>query len=284
MIQKYLLSIDLDGTLLNDKSVISRYSKSALHAFLIAYPTSIILLNSGRPMNHMKIFLKNIMKDLKEELHQNLYASSDNGCWLINYEEKSIYKDSFPPKLICKIWKEACAIDLNPFAHIGEQTYMAYMTKQARQILRRHNTIMHFKTKSSIVQSIDHVKNIDLPKFTLLQDEPEKKQIALRFIKEKSSAYNYSWAAAEEMFFMIMASSKTKATPIQKLSKKHKIKRQNIFIFADSDNDLPSFKTTENIIIPKSSNENLMLRAKHAIGANDQDGVAKFIMKHFLKK
>ena len=284
MIQKYLLSTDLDGTLLNDQSVISNYSKSVLHAFLITYPTSIILLNSGRPMNHMKIFLKDIMKDLGKELHQNLYASSDNGCWLINYEEKKIYKDSFPPQLVCKIWKEACAKGLNPFAHIGEQTYMAYMTKQAKKILKRHNTIMHFKTKSSVVQSIDHVKNIDLPKFTLLQDEPDKKKLALRFIKEKSAAYNYSWAAAEEMFFMIMSSKKTKATPIQNLSKKHKIKRQNIFIFADSDNDLPSFKTTENIIIPKSSNEQLMLKAKYVIDANDEDGVAKFIKKHFLKK
>ena len=282
MMQKYLLSIDLDGTLLNDKSVISSYSKSVLHAFLITYPTSIILLNSGRPMNHMKIFLKDIMKDLKEELHKNLYASSDNGCWLINYKEKKIYKDSFPPQLICDIWKEACVKGLNPFTHIGEQTYMAYMTKQAKKILDRHNTIMHFKTKSSIVQTINHVKNIDLPKFTLLQDEPDKKKIALNFIKEKSSVYNYSWAAAEGMFFMIMASNKTKATPIQNLSKKYKIQRKNIFIFADSDNDLPSFKTTDNIIIPKSSKKNLILKAKHAIAANDEDGVAKFIMKHFL--
>ena len=81
---------------------------------------------------------------------------------------------------------------------------------------------------------------------------------------------------------MIMANNKTKADPINFLIKEKKIKKEDVYVFGDSHNDIPSFTLTKNIIVPSSAPLNIQKYATEVCDSASNDGVAKYIEKNFF--
>jgi len=282
-LKKILLSIDFDGTLLNSDAVISDFSKCILKRFIIQHQKSYILFNSGRPQEQMEKFLKQILYNQKKEYKQSFFAASDNGCLLMNSDLHIIYKYVINDKEVKYLWNEAIKEKLNPFAHFDGIIYYARKSEKIKLLLDRHNADMDYRHAHLEIKSLDNLNiKTDLPKFTLVVAKDENKKRALNFIKKHAKRLNTSYITAENSFFMIMANNKTKADPINFLIKEKLIKKEDVYVFGDSHNDIPSFTLTNNIIVPSSAPLNIQEYATEVCDSASNDGVAKYIEKTFF--
>lgn len=230
--EKYLISLDLDETILNRKSKLSLLTRIGLKA--IIRNGHYVILNSGRPYHGMLPYIKKL----------NLYnypfiASNGGGIFYVNRRNEIIRRHLFP--IDAALLEEF-------FGAI--QPYLTYVYLQAESdTYYYHPDQVPFYMKHHSEKIAEHEvfrfrfdREILLCSFAYPVSAKEKVEKIMYKRKFEKLSFLF-WEEKNGMLcFDLQSASTDKGKAMIYLAKKLKIKPEHILAFGDAKNDLPMLK------------------------------------------
>ncbi len=256
---------DLDGTLLNNKSEITEYSKKVIQSAM--QKGIYIIFCSGRAS-------KDII-DKSKFVNAYPIIISDNGALVYNYETNTnIYQDKINFKELIEIWDFTQENNINI-------VYNAQLKRLKSKNANKEGMIINTadEIEDSITQIVVDTNNYDGIKKL-------KKLIDTKYTNlENKNLWKFSPKNSAEVYFEMDISNKfnSKGNAINKVLEYLNIKKENAACFGDQINDFSMFDSCG----IKISMNNAIYQLKQKSNfiteySNDEDGVAKFIEKYIL--
>ena len=261
---KYLVSIDLDGTLLKDDKTISEKSKAYLIDF--AKKGNIVLFNSGRAPRNIVNYLHDLNLDESFIAYNGGYAKYNiNGETKIieNYLEKDVLKHIYS-KLKKKCIKSAMSENLDTI----------YIDKHNEFLLWFFNP----EGMNLIQGELDKTLNKDAFVFIMEIAEPYKKnkrRIAKFFKKLDGYGVRFWWKAH---YAEVYKEGVSKSDTLEKILEICRVLPEKTLVFGDSDNDYEIIKNFKNSFAMKNGAPELKEIATYITkDDNNNDGVTNSI-------
>lgn len=280
-----LITVDLDGTLLNKYGEVTEYSKSVIKK--LTSQGILVVLASGRISESVLTIAKEIgankyyisgngsvLYDMqKEEIIYEKYLSKEKVLELVDLCEKnSIYYNIYTESSVI-----AKSLNYNVAFYNYENTKKSSDKKTEINIVDDvYNYVKDLNTNkflkmticdenkivfSSILRKVKNIPDIDV----LEVSHMSKKKIKMG-TKEISVGYYYTEISSENV---------DKWYAIEEIMKKENIKREEVISFGDNNNDILMIKNAGLGIAMGHSNEQVKEVAKFVTKTNDEDGVAK---------
>lgn len=268
-IEKHLIAIDLDGTLLNDEKTISPLSKKVLK--LLENQGHLIVISSGRALRSVKYYAKEV--GLK---HSPIVCY--NGHLVTNLFDENFKSISYilPENTVKKIYREL--LDKNLIINaMSESTTDIYNDND-------DGFLFAFYDKESMnVNEGPLDENIHEDVYTCVMKydttDPTKERDILEVVKKYPDISIRFWFGGDYCELYTNDVSKSKA--ILDVANFYNIKKENIIVFGDSDND-KEMLCDYNSYLMKNGNPTLKEFSKHITSyINNDDGVARELIKYF---
>ncbi len=259
--KKYLIALDMDGTLLNKERVISKNTSEYLKK-LVQLGHKVVI-SSGRPFRAIKPFY--------EELSLDTPAICYNGSYIFNFEE---YKDKkIPAKVIREIVQELGEDNCNNIFCENESDIYAL----------KEDSMLDFFWKNGMNMHIGSLKNIDKDMYIaiimLKTGEYEEKLVNLG--RKYDGIDVRFWTDANhiaELYF----TEHSKGAALLKVAKHYDIPASDIICFGDASNDFPMFEVAGLSVAMKNGSDETKKQADMvSLDDNDNDGIMK-TLKHIL--
>lgn len=263
---KYLIALDLDGTLLNDKKKISL--KTIFYLRSLSKKGHIIIISSGRNYFRLEAFYK------KLNIHRPVI--SNNGNYITNPYDKNfpIYTNTIPVSdvktiydLLNKEYFDGFFFASQKASYFDVQTPFNFLLNDDR--IKNHTIDYGFGKENLIFDCIAHLKkNIDFDAF-LAKCKELNPNINLRIRDER-----------EYVDFYLQNSSK--AEGIKYVAKYYSVQNENIIVFGDSINDIEMFKDFDNSFIMKNAQGYLYKYAKNVTKKDNNHNGITYALKQFF--
>lgn len=269
----HLIFFDLDGTLLNDTSEISPFTKETLALLSendIAYTVA-----TGRSM----LSAKGIVEGHDFALPQ-IY---NNGVTIWDPQNQQLTLENLLSSAeVSTIIDAASSLGITPFVHaIDSQHHYVF-----------HSVTRHQVEKDLIVKYFSHSDAKLLPLEALSSDNQVTNismigsaDIVNEMWKEIAVYKNltaYSGVALEGSQFRWMDVHHCLANKGAAVtSLKTQLGASNVICFGDSDNDLSMFALADECYAPENAKDIIKESANAVIGHNDEDGIAHFLRERF---
>ncbi len=262
-----IIFIDLDGTLLNNKSEITEYTRKVIQNAM--QKGIYIILCSGRASKDM----------IDKSKFVNAYpiVISDNGALVYNYETNTnIYQDKIKLKELIEIWDFAEKNNINI-------VYNSQLKRLKSKNAKKEGTIIHnaSEIEDNITQIVVDTNNYDGIK--KLKELIKTKYTNL----ENKNLWEFTDINSNELYFEMDISNKfnNKGKAINKVLEYLNIKKENVACFGDQINDFSMFESCGIKISMSNAVYELKQKADFTTEySNDEDGVAKFIEKYILRR
>lgn len=265
-----LLAIDMDGTLLNSKNMVSSRTISAIEK---AKSRGVyVVLSTGRILKSALAYSQTL--DLKSPI------IACNGAIIIDESERIIYKRPIEMDLVEKIANIARERDIY-FHFYDESKFYSYV--RADEVLRYYNEGNgKLNVEIHIFDSISEImgKNINIYKFLFVDNDMDKLS-GLR--RELESLGNISVSSSWANNIEAMSLNVSKGEALKELCKKLNIDPQEVIAIGDSENDLSMLEFSGFGVSMGNADENVKSKADYITDSNDNDGVAKVIEKFILE-
>lgn len=281
-----LVCIDMDGTLLSSKRVISDANREAL---IKAHDMGVhIVIATGR------IYIN-------AEYYSNLIGVKSpviaaNGA-IIKEKQNSefIYKCLLPIDINNKILEICNKHKVFPRFHTDRDIYYGKGFLHYTNLIFYYGLVLKIKSKKHKVK-MHHIKNVDQWKKILISKEKEiikceiyssdeekiiKVQQELKAIKNIQivSSSGHGHYGVE-----ITNKGVSKGSAVEYLAKKYKIKKEEIITIGDGENDIEMIEYAGLGVAMGNGLEILRGKADYVTATNDDDGVAEVINKFILNK
>ncbi|RDB37282.1 MAG: HAD family phosphatase [Spirobacillus cienkowskii] len=267
------VALDLDGTLLNSKNLVSDYSKRILND--ISKIGIKVVLASARPVRSVL----QIAKDIGGMEDQFIIAS--NGALIANFSGEILYKKSIPKNIIADTWETISHYTKsNPKEEVTVHIYsefkwlIPFYTESAQTEIKTIGFSPDIVGKEAF--------NIESAEKIMIVANPDCIQNIIKFIKDSKIKLNAVLSKPD--YLEINAENVTKYSGVFEYAKLKNISVDNIMAFGDGDNDELMLKNCGFGIAMSNASERAKMAAKHVTLSNDEDGVARFLENHFLKK
>lgn len=267
---KYLIAVDLDGTLLDDCAHLNEESVDYLKN--LNKDEYGIVITTGRPYLSMIDFYK--------KLNLDSLAICNNGATIIKPNDMSFKQiDHNIDKLeFINLFKDIKKYLVSAIYNKGEKCFTF-------QRLDNSEFLKHM-VKNSIVIDGPYDETCEIPPSGMLAII--KPGLEKEFIKEIEKHPNLgcrSWGNFYGTdFYEIYQHDFNKATSLVEVLDYYKLTVDNLITFGDSINDYEMIEMTEYGVAMKNSNEKLLQKAKHITDYdNNHNGVIKYLQK-LLKK
>lgn len=259
-----LISLDMDGTLLDDNKKISSQTLNVLH--LLQKEGKNIVIATGRPYKGYLLY--------HDILSLNSYVVCYNGAMIFNQNNEVIYSqemDINESKLICKL-----LIDNNLEFCIWSKDNL-YINKNS-YYLEKYLTVS--KVKPIIVDDFNFILEDGITKFLVPNEENVLKEFNLKIEKLnlKESQYFFS----TKNFFEITSNKVSKKNAIESLCKLLDIKQEEVIAFGDEENDLSLIKWAGFSIAMGNAIFKVKHEADYITLSNNEDGVRLVLEKYVL--
>ena len=270
MENKFLIGIDLDGTLLNKKSRLSFSTISYLKK--ISKQGHIIVLCTGRPLRAMLPYYK-ILKLNTPVICYNggrVFNPNDKNFPSITHSfSKADIKDIINTIGLDKIDNIMCEVD--------DKAWVYNHDEKIEEILW-HNNI------SLIYGDLNNTLNENPITFLIFSTNKECKKILSKHIKESYPNLKYRfWNGYLENFSEIFDKHISKYNALKKVAQYYSIPLKNIITFGDGENDIDMISKANYGFAMKNAADNIKKKAKYITTKdNDNDGVI-FELKKILK-
>lgn len=266
---KKLISIDLDGTLLNKQSQISDFTKDVIKKIIDL--GHVVILATGRPLSGAIDFYK--------ELNLKTPLVTDNGGYINHPLDDSFpVRQSYIPKdVMHDLFNYAKNFVTSSFFCYNEVTY-AY---QYHPWIEDHFSGVY---KDKIVHG--DLTSFDLEPsgliYFILRDKKNDFESYISKNLNEHLLYR-SWGADQETaVYEVYLKSVSKSNAISYILDYYRIDKKNWISFGDAINDLEMVKDAELGIAMKNGDPLVIEVAKDVtILTNDEDGVAHYLIKHF---
>jgi hypothetical protein len=259
---------DLDGTLLNSNSEISKKNIEAMK--MIIQSKNQLILASGRMLVSMKKIIDKYIPFIKGISPIISY----NGAYIIDEKDKLIYES---------IIDKQVAVDL--INHLRNIKSHRQIYVKDVLISEEENDFIEFYSKHAnvdykIVKDLNDFimqKDNDPLKILCIDDELKIREIENEIQNKFSNKLNI--VLSFKNFLDIMSKEASKGNAIKKISKIYNINFEQLYVFGDSNNDISMFEITNNSFTLNNANKNVKSAAKHILPSNDEDGVYYAVKK-----
>lgn len=270
---KKLYVSDLDGTLLNSKGKISKYSIDTINnlvskGMIFTYATARSLVSAA---------------PVTEGLTKNLPLIIYNGTFIVNHKTgEIIHKNIFSHQQVQFIKEVMESNQIKPmvYALVNDRERVTIINDNL------HSGVKHYLNNRQNDYRINLTKDYyclyqgEVFYFTVIGEYKDLKPVYER-LKENND-YNVNFQQEiyrEEYWLEIMPKSASKASAINKL--KHILGCDEIISFGDALNDLPMFKISDQCYAVENAVEQLKQQATQIILSNDEDGVARWLYENY---
>lgn len=264
-----ILFTDLDGTLLNNKSLISETTRKALDCMTQA--GNLLVLSSGRPLDSILE-----VKNLAGLHYPNTYIIAYNGSLIYDCDRKeNIYELRLKPDEVSFVWQLAKLHNLHIQTYTDSEIISALEDKEVMYYRERiHLPLILSDSPLSVLQK---------PPFKLLAIDLHKKKHLTFFSDALLTHYHdkLTTVFSNDQYLEIFAKESGKGNALKKLCDLLSIPVSNSYASGDALNDLSMLQAAGHSIAMKNGDPALFKYAQIITPhTNDEDGLAEIIMQH----
>lgn len=265
---------DLDGTLLNEQSAISRYTAQALNS-LIDNGMLFTIATARTPATVVK---------LMEKVNLQLPAILMTGALVYDLaRNKYLSVSSFDPATSTRIINCTSSCGISPMIYYIDNSvlHVAYNTP----IDHRQQLFMQERMGTPYKQYVEVKGEMSVPANTVMiffMGQYDKLQqihnLILPIAGHRSYLY-YDTLEPQQGYLEIYPEGTSKAQAITQLAQQ--LGADEIVAFGDNLNDIPMFDVAQRSYAPCNAIETVKHHASRIIDRNDNDGVAHFLQQDF---
>lgn len=256
-----LVALDLDGTLLNDKSVVSEFTKKTLQK--LNNSGIYIIIATGRSYTSLKPIISELGL-----IHPIICY---NGAMIRNGVNDKIIMNSSVPDEVSR-----ALIDISRREHIHFHGFINGEFHYENDS-KSSTTYQKLSGLTGVISNFDNYKELSFTKCMFIGDNVK----LLTIEKEITSLYEKKSyiAFSKPTFLEIMNFNASKANALSSLATGYGIKRDEIIAFGDGLNDLEMLEFAGKGVVMKNGYESLKSMFEVSEYTNSEDGVAKYLEK-----
>ena len=256
---------DMDGTLLNSKSIITEENQIALKK--LEQSGVEVILASGRvgPM----------MKPFSQQLDLKGHIISCNGGLIKNIKSGEILYSNIMNKIIIMEIINYCILHNINFLVYAADLVLSNKNNPLAKKYENFNKILtddlRFPIKYIDNETINEINNIDILKVLLICDTTEEIEI----LESIFSKYDLlSVVSSASGLLDIMAANTSKGNALKFLSDKLNVNLDHVIAFGDNYNDIEMLSCVGMPIAMGNAVDSLKIKSKYVTKSNDESGIA----------
>ena len=270
------IALDIDGTLTNDRKVITPRTKEAL---LAAQDSGIkLILSSGRPVQGLRA----IASELQLETHDGLLVAF-NGAHVVDAQtDEVLFDQPMEEEVLRALVAHMRGFDVIPW--ITEGKYL-YVERGARHLITYRDAsfdIVEYERRMcdlELVEVDDLLEVCSRPQDKLLcASEPEYLQKHWRAMYEPFFD-SLSGMFTADFYFEFMAPGITKGNALTGALPKVGIDASEVIAFGDAQNDISMLEWAGMGVAMGNATEAAKAAADMVTGSNNEDGIAAALEK-----
>lgn len=262
---------DLDGTLLNRKSKISKYTADTINS----------LIEEGMIFTYATARSLYSALPVTTGLITNIPVIIYNGCAIVNAKTREVlYQQGFTNSQVQDIQEKMKQYSLHPFVY----AYINGMEKVTYNKLYVNEGMSYYLSKRVedprfMAIDSDDVYDGEVFYFTCIgtRVELEPLYLAIKDTHDYRVIFHQE-LYREEYWLEIMPAKATKANAILELKKLLQVDK--VVSFGDAINDIAMFSISDTSVAVGNAVSQLKELASEVIESNEEDGVAKWLKKH----
>jgi Cof subfamily protein (haloacid dehalogenase superfamily) len=263
-----LIATDMDGTLFNEKSIISPYSREVLRA---AHQKGYkIVIATGRHHDDAR-------RIVEDGLGIDAYKISANGASIYTPNDIRIAYNPIEEDLVCKLTSLKTPAEVYIHLYMGDKWYCDKDDVDSRI----HQAMSGFMYDVVDYKTFDSFH--DCTKMCFIARDAEGIEYMERTVEEmKDPRLSFFFTMAR--CFEAMDHKADKALALSEILKVENIDASEVVAFGDGMNDLNMLKLAGKGLVMGNAVEELKnsLPGNQIIGLNSQDSVARYIETHLL--
>ncbi len=258
--ERYLIALDMDGTLLNKEKKITLKTRDYLKE--LTKEGHIIVLASGRPSRTLLPYYN--------ELNLSSPLICYNGAYVYDPNDANFpsHLYSFPKEKVIEILNT-----LKPYIDnvMCETENDVYIDKEDAYL----NTFFFYKGMKMNVGELKDILNDDpmtcIAKLKENITKDDKKNILNNFKEDDDLSLRY-WTGSP--YFELFYKSATKGACVKRIAKYYNIPKEHIIVFGDAENDLEMLKQAGYGVAMLNGKESFRLKADIVTKyTNEEDGI-----------
>lgn len=280
-----LITVDLDGTLLNKYGEVSEYTKNIIKK--VTDQGILVVLASGR--------ISESVLTIAKEIGANKYYISGNGSVLYDMQKKEIIYEKYLSKEKVLELIELCEKNSIYYNIYTESSVIAKSLNYNVAFYNYENTKKSSdkKTEINIVDDVyNYIKTLNTNKFLKMticdenkivfssilrkvKDIPDIDVLEVSHMSKKKIKMGTKEVSVGYYYTEVSSKNVDKWYAIEEIMKKENIAKEEVISFGDNNNDILMIKNAGLGIAMGHSNEQEKKVAKFVTQTNDEDGVAK---------
>lgn len=280
-----LITVDLDGTLLNKYGEVSEYTKNIIKK--VTDQGILVVLASGR--------ISESVLTIAKEIGANKYYISGNGSVLYDMQKKEIIYEKYLSKEKVLELIELCEKNSIYYNIYTESSVIAKSLNYNVAFYNYENTKKSSdkKTEINIVDDVyNYIKTLNTNKFLKMticdenkivfssilrkvKDIPDIDVLEVSYMSKKKIKMGTKEVSVGYYYTEVSSKNVDKWYAIEEIMKKENIAKEEVISFGDNNNDILMIKNAGLGVAMGHSNEQVKKVAKFVTQTNDEDGVAK---------
>lgn len=272
--KRHLIAVDMDGTLLNSKNVITETTLAVLKD--MTAKGHLLIPASGRAL----CLLPKALKELKLP-----YAITENGALIWDdQEKKSLFRGELPVcvsrEILLQTEKLACYVEIfsEGKAYADQRVLPRLEGTSLGQLFRDYMLADHIFLQGGNQTAALLAK---AEKINVYFEHPEEGMSFYRSWKERSDVEVTTSIGGNVEF---NARGINKGTALRFLQEKLGIPKERCIAFGDNENDLEMFEAAGRAVAMGNAKPHIRARADLIAPTNDEDGVARVLGSMFQEK
>jgi len=273
-----LIATDLDGTLLNQRGVVSERTKAVINKILNKYPDIHFVIATGRTRpSTMKI-----RKSLGIIDRPNTESLNSNGCVIYDSYGKIIWQGILPTEYVLKFHNYMKIYPKAAYMYASEDKIIVFDERWARTARENAQENTFFADKEEQIKHVESGK-CKINKISYIATGPEASVVKEK-LEELRKEYDLAFAQSLPWFLEYMPHETNKGTGITQLIKQLGITKDEVIAFGDGGNDLELLQSVGWPVAMGNACDALKPFAKLTAKTNIEDGVADMLERIFLKE
>ena len=260
---------DLDGTLLKSDESTSEFTNAAINTLvdqgmLFSYATARSLITA-----------KKVTKGIAAKIPLIVY----NGAFVFDNVTEEILIANYFDDSVYAVLDDLFANGIYPivYAYIGGRERFSFVPQLCSRGVRQFLDTRKGDIRTNEVASVSDLKNGHIFYITCI-DEPEKLRPLFEKYQDRYHCVYQRDIYTSEQWLEIMPQAASKANAIEQLQRM--LGCEKLVVFGDGKNDIDMFQLADESYAVANAHEDLKKYATGIILSNEEDGVAKWLLRN----
>ena len=266
----YLVTVDMDGTLLHNDKSISDYTINVLRK--IVEKGILLVPASGRPLNGMKAAVLNNVKGIK-------YAICSNGAMLMDVQkEKSISETGIPIEKALEALTYLEQFPVAVYVHTDRGTFRAEGWEKTG-LSEKYPYIRFSEGNVKNLREFLRTSRVNVMKMGayILTDN-----LAQKLLEKGSPIPGIAFLRSGDGIIELNSTNASKGNALCILCEKLGIQLENVLAIGDNENDISMLQAAGISAAMENAEDDVKQAAKFVAGNNEEDGAAHFLEEWVL--